>query len=128
MRGLLVAALAGLLMVAVIEAAAPHIGFTKLGDTEHLTVTFDKGAVGACTVYQEQKVREDMREYFADGKYAPRHCWMLDGSETGYQDDWDYITRETPPSRWRVWAEVQYVVPGQTEFSMVGSNTVEVTR
>ncbi len=128
MRGLMVAAIAGLLMVATVCGAAPTMAFTKLGDTEHLTVSFDKGAVGACTVYQEQKVREDMREYFPDGKYAPRHCWMLDGTETGYQDDWAWILPNTPPTKWLVRAEVQYVVPGQTEFSTVSSNAVEVTR
>ncbi len=122
---LAVALMAGL---AAAAATPPTIAFTRLGDTEHLTVAFEKGAVGACTVYEEQVVREDLKEYFPDGHYAPRHCWMLDGTETGYQDDWAWILPNTPPTRWLVRAEVQYVVPGQTEFTTIRSNAVEVLR
>ncbi len=125
--GLVVAAIASVALYAVVLGAAPTIAFTRLGDTEHLTVRFDKGAVSACTVYQEQKVREDMRESFPDGRYAPRHCWGFDGDAmTRYDDDWAWIERSR--EKWLVYAEVYYMPAGATEPVMVETNRVEVVR
>lgn len=90
-------------------------------DVDHLTVAFPAGAVGACTVFTQQ-VQQATSQDWPDGKYAPRHCWMITETTTGYPDDWDYI--RTP---WDVHVEVQYPLPsGETEF--VRSNTVRVWR
>ncbi len=96
-------------------------------DGEKLRVAFDKGAVTSCTVFQEQVVRDDMRSNFPDGHYTPRHCWLLSGDEVSLDEDWDFIDRVTPPSKWLIHAEVQYERAGQETLTMV-SNIVEVVR
>ena len=124
---LTIAALAGLALYAVVSGAAPTIAFTRLGDTEHLTIQFAKGAVSTCTIYQEQKVREDMRESFPDGKYAPRHCWGLDDPQmTRYDDDWAWIDRTG--EKWLVYAEIYYMPSGATEPTMAETNRLMVLR
>jgi hypothetical protein len=88
------------------------------------TVTFDKGAVWACTVFRMQKATETPSETFPDGHYTPRHCWSLDETFTSYQDDWAYILPYD--SYWRVWAEIGY--RRNSEIVYVHTNTLEAYR
>ena len=64
---------------------------------ERFKVVFNPGAVYACTVYEQQGGKEP---------YAPRHCWWLDPTLVGYEDDWEYIERYD--TDWLVYAEVGY--------------------
>lgn len=109
--------LMGLVMV-IMTTASPTIESVKGGK---FLITYDKGAVWSCTVYQEQ-VKRASDSNFPDGMYAPRHCWGLDADTTGYVDDWAYITKSG--QKWKVWAEVQYEVGN--ELKVVKSNQVEV--
>lgn len=113
------------LVIAIASLTAASPTMTIVG--EHIQVTFDKGAVGACTVYYNTAVTEVPSENFPDGHYAPRHCWLLDGESdlTGYTDDWAFI--EKTNSEWDVYAEVGYVNADQT-VSYVESNKVRVRR
>lgn len=87
------------------------------------TVTFDKGAVWACTVYQMQRVTED-RTLFPDGRYTPRHCWALDEEMTSYPDDWNWIL--TYDADWKVWAEIGYPKGGEIVYAQ--TNVIDVHR
>ena len=57
------------------------------------TIHFDKGAIWACTVYEQ--IGTD---------YAPRHCGALSEDQSWYVDNWAYI--EQVDVMWAVWAEV----------------------
>ena len=94
-------------------------------DCEQMEVTFPTGANWACTVYEQQVVLEENRQYFPNGKYAPRHCWALDEDMTSYQENWAHIRKEH--TNWRVWAEIQYDVGGGQERVMT-TNILEVHR
>lgn len=112
-------------------------------DGERLHITFDKGAVGVSTVYQEQVVRDEWKDYFADSKYAPRHANGIDDPAlTTVDEDWAFIERNTPPTTWLVWTEVYYPAAdprcadsaydmqhqADCELIMVETNKVEVMR
>ena len=102
------------------HGSAPTI---TIKDVEAITVTFDPGAVEACTVYYEARVTEKPGDQnFPDGHYKPEHCWLLGPNDKGYEDNWEYINKYDDD--WTVWAEVQY--PGST--SVVSSNKVKVHR
>lgn len=90
---------------------------------ERIQVTFEPGAIWACTVYEQQDIAKTP---LRDGSiYAPQHCWGLDRDMEGYEDDWAYIRRFD--TDWLVWAFIQYE---QDDGSMlkVETNRVEVHR
>lgn len=91
---------------------------------ETFKVTYDKGAVWSCTVFQQQKVGTPDAN-FPDGRYTPKHCWSITRDSTSYEDDWALITPED--TDWLVWAEVQYI-NGHDMVSTVVSNKVRVHR
>jgi hypothetical protein len=103
-------------------------------------LTFTPGAVGYCTVFEQQvdlKADDPLRSNFPGGKYAPRHCASSDAHESASTDDWDFIEPEQTP--WKVWVEVQYptgehgpATPdypnGEELFVFLRSNVIEVVR
>ena len=103
-------------------AATPQISTSA--DHQQFTVSFEKGAIWACTVYQSQRVTDEDRANFPDGKYAPRHCWALDETMTSYPDDWAWILPYDVD--WHVWAEVGYPRGGEVVY--VKTNVVVVHR
>jgi hypothetical protein len=103
-------------------ATTPTIAISR--DGEQFTITFEKGATWACTVYRMTTPTETPSESFPDGHYAPRHCWNLDVSMTTYPDDWAYI----PPyhADWDVYAEIGYSKEGDIVY--VSTNRVRTHR
>lgn len=96
-------------------------------------VTFEKGAVGACTIFQDQTPIPDsepsLKEVFPDGHYAPRHCYLVEPTSTGYGDDWDFIVPDQGDhTTWKVWVEVQYMNGGPEVLVTVKSPTLTVKR
>lgn len=108
---------------ASIYGSAPTIERTG----ERFRVTFDKGAVGACTIYKQGMLREPDPNW-PDGYYTPRHCWGIDDDTTFYNDDWAWIQPEQ--TSWEVWAEIQYPVKGgkPDEIVIVKTNMIQVLR
>jgi|SRR5579862_2062015 len=105
------------------HASAPTI---VIKDVEAITVTFDPGAVMACTVFYEASVTEKPGDpNFPDGHYKPEHCFFLEPKDTGYTDDWNFINKYNDD--WTVWAEVQYP-DGTGGSNVVSSNKVKVHR
>lgn len=131
-----------------VDAAVPATPtITATGnELEPFLVTFPAGALQACTIFQDQAVLapdDPLRQYFADGHYAPRHCWGLPLKLTSYTDDWDFMPPSDPPASWKIWVLVQYPTPesraklevwdGQTDMQIdylpdVLSNVIEVKR
>lgn len=110
------------LLLGLFIGLSPTVTLEKVDRTgEHMRVSFPKGAVYACTTFQEQVVREPDAN-FPDGMYAPKHCWLLDETDTGYDEDWLYIKQYD--SDWKVWVEVQYDNGDLT----VKSNTLTIHR
>jgi hypothetical protein len=133
---------AALMIAGQAGRAAPVIEKTTV-DGEHLAITFAKGAVGVSTVYQEQVVREEWKDYFPGSMYAPRHAIGIDDPLlTTIEEDWAFIERNTPPTKWLVWTEVYYPAAdprcadytygvqhqADCELVMVETNRVEVMR
>lgn len=85
-------------------------------DGEQLRATFAPGAIVACTIYELQT---------PEG-YAPKHCWILDPSETGYDDNWEWIKREQQP--WKVYTRVQYPHDAQGQMVFMLSNVLDIVR
>ena len=117
-----IALLSGWLYVGYLHAASAAIKAAPDGET--FSVTFEPGAIWACTVFQMQKATEPPSSYFPDGKYAPRHCWGLSPAVGFYEDNWDHI----PPygEDWLVWAEIQR--PGASEFVSEETNRLSIHR
>lgn len=92
------------------------------GDT--FKVSYDKGAVWSCTVFQQQKVNKTDAN-FPDGRYTPKHCWGLNRDENSYEDNWAFIDKAD--TDWLVWAEVQYI-DGHDNVKTVISNKVRIHR
>ena len=88
-------------------------------------VTFDQGAGYACTIYQQQVVGEPDQN-FPDGRYTPKHCWYLEPSDSGYQDDWAFIKPEN--TDWLVWSEIDYMNLEGVVVRTVLTNQVRVHR
>lgn len=112
----------GWLLTILLLASAPVI--TRNID-ETFSTRFDAGALWACTYFQEQRVREESREHWPDGRYMPHKCGGLDLTSTYYEDNWDYIRAED--SDWLVWSEVGYPQPNG-EIAYVSSNRLRVHR
>lgn len=112
-----------------LHAASHAVTIARLPLSENVRITVSPGAVGACTVYQQQVVGVPDSN-FPDGRYAPKHCLLLSGPlEGGYEDDWDWIERTVPPTPWLVWSEVQYENDDPTkDFITIKSNVVEFVR
>lgn len=111
--------LAGLLGLLLVDR--PSI--TTSNDGERFKVSFEAGAIWACTIFQQQVVTE-ITENFPDGLYTPKHCWHLDPSLTTYDDNWAYIHQYDTP--WKVWAELTYVENGETVIHK--SNVIDLNR
>lgn len=117
-------------MKALIVALALMLGMVQdpsivaSQDGEKFTVTFDAGAVWACTVYQQQVVGEPDAN-FPDGMYAPRHCWDLKTSNTAYYDDWMYILKYD--TDWLVWSEIGYP-KSNDDIGYVMTNKIRIHR
>lgn len=92
---------------------------------EQLLVSFDKGAVWACTVFQQQVVGTPDQNW-SDGRYAPRHCWSLYSDATSYDDNWNYI--KSYDTDWLVWAEVGYPALGVDVIQYTKTNVLEIHR
>ena len=131
--GLVVAVAAGIALHVVLAGAVAHPApvIAVMPDGQMFRVTFEPGAVAACTVYQQQTLSPP-NVHWPDGHYTPRHCGTLQEQMGAYEDDWAFIKAEQTP--WRVWSEVQYPdgpprADGvQDAFVTVKSNVVEVTR
>jgi hypothetical protein len=88
-----------------LHGSAPTI---TLKDVEQITVTYDEGAVWACTNFYEARVTEKIGDpNFPDGHYKPMHCYELSPKSTGYNDDWEYILKYDDD--WTVWSDITYL-------------------
>lgn len=97
------------ILAAVLASTSPTIVPDNTTKPEHFTVSFDRGAVSACTVFKS--LTETIEEDGQTVPYAPRHCWFLSPNSTSYVDDWAFITKPdgTPwDSDWDIHAEVSY--------------------
>lgn len=117
-QALLTAYLTTLLLLSMfiwaLQGAAPTIrAVTNARGQQTFGVAFEPGAVWGCTYFQEQRVREEERKRFADGKYQPHKCGGLDPRSRFYEENWDYI--QPYDSDWLVWAEIGYCKVAQCE-------------
>ena len=108
----------GMLMVATPILTTPN--------GRDFTITYDAGAIWACTYYQRQVVTEEDKVYWPDGKYTPAHCWSLDPASTSYDDDWAYIN--VYDSDWLIHASVGYPNPHTNDMTYLDTNTVKAHR
>lgn len=102
------------MFIGALRGAAPTI--TAVTDTrgeQTFGVTFEPGAVWGCVYFQEQRVREEEKPRFPDGKYQPHKCGGLDPRSRFFEEDWTYI--EPYDSDWRVWASIGYCKTAQCE-------------
>lgn len=105
----------GLLLLPVVAITVPEI---RPRPDETFIISFEPGAVGACTVFTQIS---------GEGRpYEPRSCWWFGDQQIGsYTDDWDLIRRED--AEWDVYAEIEYVdKSGKSE--VVETNHLKVHR
>ena len=102
--------------------ATPTITYTAANEFQ---VRFAPGAGWACVYFQEQRVREEDRQNFPDGKYQPHKCGSLDATSTYFEVNWDYI--KPYDSDWLVWASVGYQQTNG-DFVYVDSSKLRVHR
>lgn len=121
--GLLVAAVASMMLAAVVmgaEPGPPTLVYNPLSKV--FTATFNAGAQQISLVAQEQiPVQPDSN--WPDGWYAFRHNWMVDLDTKQVDDRIDFGVEGL--SSWRVWFEAIYVNP-QNETVVLYSNVVDV--
>lgn len=113
-----------------VQAASPTI---KEGRPGFFTITFDKGAVWACTVFRMVEPTEKDLEQWPDGHYAPRSCGDLSKDMTSYVEEFSpYIfdprTGQPYNVDWDVYAEIGYPVPDSNTVSYVETNRVRTHR
>lgn len=87
-------------LAAILLTTAITVPEIKPLPDETFLVTFERGAVGACTIYTQLS---------GEGRpYEPRSCWWFSNQNIGsYTDDWDGIRREDVD--WDVYAEIEYL-------------------
>jgi hypothetical protein len=110
-------------LLMTVLAAAPWMSYTSKSET--FSVRFEQGAIWACVYFQEQRIREEARVNFPDGRYKPHKCGGLDLTSTIVEVDWEYIRAED--SDWLVWAEIGYEQKDGT-VAYTASNQLRVHR
>lgn len=106
------------ILAALLAATAITVPEIKARPNETFIISFEPGAVGACTVFTQIS---------GEGRpYEPRSCWWFGDQKIGnYTDDWDLIRRED--ADWDVYAEIEYTTAdGKTET--VETNHLKVHR
>lgn len=114
-NSLSIAILSVLLVVGAFAAPrpTPELRYTSaVGVEEPFSVSFQAGAVSACTVFTSQVERIVLDG--VDQPYAPRNCWMLDERSTGYTDAFSFV--QPNGGKWDVrvevwWPETPYDAP-----------------
>ena len=112
-RVLLSCGMTVLLLLSMFVWALVGAGPTIASVGNRFEVRFEKGAVWGCTYFQEQRVREEERQRFPDGKYQPHKCGGLQPQSRFFEENWDFI--QAYDSDWLVWAEVGYCRVAQCE-------------
>lgn len=115
--------LLGTFVLVVSMAFVPNTPTLEVGTDNSITVAFDKGAVYACTHYENLSLIGD------DGKPETLHdCGWIDETQSKYEEPWlVYIPRKS--QTWRVYATVGYPRQGDngvTYVDYVTSNSVKV--
>lgn len=114
----------------VILGHGPSISTPDNGET--FKVSFDQGAIFACTIFRMVEKTEEPSDTWPDGHYAPRSCGMLDPRMSGYEEAWSPYIRDPQTGKeygvdWEVFAEIQYPTR-DGDFVSVETNRIRVHR